>query len=94
MKTVELVKTNLHPDLDILGAVLTMFDKRTKLSTEIMNELYKYFPNNIFRSVIPRTVRLAEAPSFGKPIHKYDKWSKGARAYKQLAKEVEDRVGN
>lgn len=88
LKTVELVKTNLHPDLGILGAVLTMFDKRTKLSTEIMNELYKYFPNNIFRSVIPRTVRLAEAPSFGKSILHYEPNGKGAKSYERLAKEI------
>jgi len=88
LRTVELVKTNLHPDLGILGAVLTMFDKRTKLSTEIMNELYKYFPNNIFRSVIPRTVRLAEAPSFGKSILHYEPHGKGAKSYERLAREI------
>ena len=74
--------------MDILGAVLTMFDKRTKLSTEIMNELYKYFPNNIFRSVIPRTVRLAEAPSFGKSILHYEPRGKGAKSYERLAREI------
>lgn len=93
LKTVELVKTHIHPDLSILGAVLTMFDKRTKLSTEIMGELYKYFPNNIFRSVIPRTVRLAEAPSFGKSILQYEPHGKGSKAYDRLAREVVERHG-
>ncbi|MFA7245333.1 MAG: AAA family ATPase [Candidatus Magasanikbacteria bacterium] len=88
LKTVELVRTHIHPNLGILGAVLTMFDKRTKLSTEIMNELYKYFPNNIFRSVIPRTVKLAEAPSFGQSIFHYEPRGKGAKAYERLAREL------
>lgn len=88
LKTVELVKTHIHPNLGILGAVLTMFDKRTKLSTEIMNELYKYFPNNIFRSVIPRTVKLAEAPSFGQSIFHYEPRGKGSKAYERLAREL------
>ncbi|MDD2656535.1 MAG: AAA family ATPase [Patescibacteria group bacterium] len=88
LKTVELVKNNIHPELGILGAVLTMFDKRTKLSTEIMNELYKYFPDNIFRSVIPRTVKLAEAPSFGQSILHYEPRGKGAKAYERLAREL------
>ena len=68
LKTVELVKDNIKPELKVLGAVLTMFDSRNRLSEEVYNELYKYFPNNIFRTVIPRTVRLAEAPSFGQSI--------------------------
>ena len=94
LKTVELVKDNIHPDLNILGAVLTMFDKRTKLSGEIMNELYKYFPDNIFRSVIPRTVKLAEAPSFGQSILHYDPRGKGAKAYERLAKELIEKHSN
>ncbi|MFA5211178.1 MAG: AAA family ATPase [Patescibacteria group bacterium] len=91
LQTVELIKTHLHPDLKILGAVLTMFDKRTKLSTEILNELYKYFPDTIFRSVIPRSVRLAEAPSFGQSILKYEPNGKSAKAYERLAREVLER---
>ena len=94
LRTVELVKTNLHPDLGILGAVLTMFDKRTKLSTEIMNELYKYFPDNIFRSVIPRTIKLAEAPSFGQSILHYEPRGKGAKAYERLARELIEKHSN
>ena len=88
LKTIELVRDNLRDDLKILGAVLTMYDSRTKLSGEIMNELYKYFPNSIFRSVIPRTVRLAEAPSFGKSIFHYEPKGKGAKSYQRLAQEV------
>lgn len=91
LETVKLVQTHIHPDLDILGAVLTMFDKRTKLSTEVMTELYKYFPNNIFRSVIPRTIRLAEAPSFGKSILQYEPNGKGSHAYEKLAREILER---
>lgn len=88
VSTINLVKENIKPGLEILGAVLTMFDKRNKLSEEVMSELYKYFPNKIFRSVIPRTVRLAEAPSYGKSILHYDKDGKGARAYERLAREL------
>ena len=88
--TIDLVKQGLRPDLDVMGAVLTMFDGRNRLSADVMNELYKFFPNKIFRSVIPRNVRLAEAPSYGKPIAHYDPWSKGARAYERLAREILD----
>jgi len=88
LKTIELVRSNLKEDLKILGAVLTMYDSRTKLSGEIMNELYQFFPNSIFRSVIPRTVRLAEAPSFGKSIFHYEPRGKGARSYHRLAQEL------
>lgn len=88
IETVNLVKENLKPDLEILGAVLTMFDNRNRLSQDVFNELYKYFPDKIFRSVIPRSVRLAEAPSFGKSILHYDSSSKGARAYERLAREL------
>ncbi len=70
-----------------MGAVITMFDARTRLSNEVLQELYKYFPDKIFRSVIPRSIRLAEAPSFGKSIIHYDAESKAAKAYERLAKE-------
>jgi len=90
LNTVNLIKENLKPDLKILGAVLTMFDRRYQLSQEVMNELYKFFPNKIFRSVIPRNVRLAEAPSFGESILTYDPKSKGAKAYERLAREIID----
>jgi chromosome partitioning protein len=88
LKTIQLVQEHIKPELSILGAVLTMFDKRTKLSGDIMDELYKYFPDTIFRSVIPRTVRLAEAPSFGQTILQYDPKGKGSRAYERLAREI------
>lgn len=88
LETINLVQENLKPELRIMGAVITMFDRRNKLSEAVMSELYQYFPNRIFRSVIPRTVRLAEAPSYGRSILHYNPKSKGAQAYENLAKEV------
>lgn len=90
LETIQLIKDNIHPNLEVLGAVLTMFDSRNRLSNDVLEELYKFFPNKIFRSVIPRSVRLAEAPSFGKSILQYDPSSKGARAYERLAREITD----
>jgi chromosome partitioning protein len=87
MSTIGLIQENIKPELDVLGAVLTMYDKRYKLANDVLMELYKYFPNKIFRSVIPRNVRLSEAPSHGKTILDYDPKSKGAKAYERLAKE-------
>lgn len=91
LETVQLVKERIRPEIDVLGAVITMYDGRTKLSDDVLHELYKYFPNNIFRAVIPRNVRLAEAPSFGRTIAHFDPGSKGARAYERLAREIIDR---
>ncbi len=91
LETVNLVKDRIRPEVDILGAVITMYDGRTKLSDDVLQELYKYFPNNIFRSIIPRNVRLAEAPSFGRTIAHFDPGSKGAKAYERLAREVMER---
>jgi chromosome partitioning protein len=88
LETIELVKNGLRPDLEVMGAVITMFDGRNKLSADVLGELQKFFPKRIFNSVIPRNVRLAEAPSFGKPITHYDSWSKGAKAYESLADEI------
>jgi len=88
LNTIDLVKENLQPDLSITGIVLTMYDKRNRLARQVVKEVKRYFPDNVFDSVIPRTVRLAEAPSFGKSILHFDQFNKGARAYKQLAKEV------
>lgn len=88
LETINLVKDNLRPDLEVLGAVLTMFDNRNRLSQDVLQELYKYFPNKIFRSVIPRTVKLAEAPSFGQSILHYDPNGKGGKAYERLAREL------
>jgi chromosome partitioning protein len=90
LETINLVQNNLKPDLGIMGAVITMFDQRNKLSSQVMSELYQYFPNKVFRSVIPRSVRLAEAPSYGRSILHYDQNSKGGKAYERLAREVLD----
>jgi chromosome partitioning protein len=87
LETVNLVRENLNPNLNVMGAIITMYDSRTRLSQEVLEELYKYFPDKIFRSVIPRSVRLAEAPSFGKTILEYDAQSKAAKAYERLARE-------
>ncbi|MBT4277604.1 ParA family protein [Candidatus Falkowbacteria bacterium] len=92
LNTINLVQENLKPELGILGSVITMYDKRNSLSREVMNEMYKNFPFKIFRSVIPRNVRLTEAPSYGQAILQYDPRSKGARAYERLAKEVLDHI--
>ncbi len=86
-KTIDLVKSNLQPNLSILGALVTMYDGRSKLSLEVWQELYRHFPHPIFRTVIPRNVRLAEAPSYGQTILEYAPHSKGARAFRRLAKE-------
>jgi chromosome partitioning protein len=88
LNTINLVQDSLKPDLKVLGAVMTMYDDRNKLSSDIFNELYQYFPNKIFRTVVPRNVRLAEAPSFGKSILHYDKRSPGGKAYERLAREI------
>lgn len=87
IETINLIKENLKPELDVLGVVLTMYDSRYRLANDVLKELYNYFPNKIFRSVIPRSVRLSEAPSHGQPIMSYDSSSKGAKAYERLAKE-------
>lgn len=92
MATVQRVKQGVNPTLDLLGVVLTMYDKRTSLSEQVKSELEKHFGDKLFKTTIPRNIRLAEAPSFGKTIFEHDRWSKGARAYKQLAKEVAKRA--
>ena len=94
MSTIELVKGGLRPDLKILGAVLTMFDPRYRLTQAVMEELYKYFPNKIFRSVIPRNIKLAEAPSHGRPISEYAGNSRAATAYDRLCREIIDTEKN
>ena len=88
MDTINIVKKKLNPELEILGVVLTMFNMRTQLSRQVKEETDKYFGNKVFKTVIPRNVRLAEAPSHGQAICDYDKNSKGAKAYESLAKEV------
>jgi chromosome partitioning protein len=89
---VQRVRQGLNPGLQLLGIVVTMYDSRTSLSDQVVNELKKHFGAKLLSTIIPRNVRLAEAPSFGKSIMEHDKWSKGARSYKQLAKEVANRV--
>ena len=87
------VREGLNPKLNLLGVVMTMYDKRTALSEQVANELKKHFGDKVFKTVIPRNVKLAEAPSFGKTIFEHDKWSKGAKAYKQFTNEVITREG-
>lgn len=94
LEVVHRVRQGLNPKLELLGVLLTMYDKRTSLSEQVLGELQKHFAAKLFTTIIPRNVRLAEAPSYGQTIFEHDKWSKGARAYKQLAKEVEQRVKN
>lgn len=86
------VRTALNPSLNLLGIILTMYDSRTSLSEQVKDELAKHFDAKLFKTVIPRNVKLAEAPSFGRTIAEHDRWSKGARAYKALAKELEIRL--
>jgi chromosome partitioning protein len=88
LKTINLVQASLNPDLAITGVLLTMFDLRTNLSEQVAQEVQKFFPHQVYESVIPRNVRLSEAPSYGLPILLYDPECKGAEAYKNLAKEV------
>lgn len=85
---VQRVRQGLNPDLQLLGVVVTMYDSRTALSEQVAQELKKHLGDKLMKTIIPRNVRLAEAPSFGRSILEHDKWSKGARAYKNLAKEV------
>lgn len=88
MNTIRLVQQSLNKDLKLQGIVLTMFDGRTNLSIQVVDEVKKYFKGKVYRSIIPRNVRLSEAPSHGKPIMVYDKKSRGAEVYQELAKEV------
>jgi len=88
MRTIELVKDNLNPKLKLEGVLMTMYDSRTNLSQQVVEEVKNHFTNKVYNTIIPRNVRLSEAPSFGKPITTYDAKSKGASAYIELAKEV------
>ena len=87
MSTIELVKRNLNPDLDVQGVILSMFDGRTNLSIQVVEEVKKYFKDKVYSTVIPRNIKLAEAPSYGLPISFYDPRSKGAEAYREFAEE-------
>ncbi len=93
LDSVKLVKKAMNPDLQLLGVLATMYDKRTSLSVQVLAEVKKYFKEKVFDTVIPRNVRVAEAPSHGVPVGVYDRFSKGARAYKELAQEVIKRIG-
>lgn len=88
------VKQSINPHINVLGVIVTMFDSRNTLAEQVVKELKQHFGDSVFDTKIPRNVRLAEAPSYGQPISEHDKWSKGARAYKQFAKEVVKRVEN
>lgn len=91
LNTIQVVRERTNPNLELLGIVLTMFDKRNSLSEQVRGEVENYFGDKLFKSVIPRNVRLAEAPSYGRTVYEHDKWSKGARAYKALTKEIINR---
>lgn len=88
INTINIVKKVMNKKLEIEGAVLTMYDARTNLSNQVVKEVNKYFENKVYKTVIPRNVKLSEAPSFGMPITVYDPRSKGARCYEKLAKEI------
>lgn len=92
--TIQRVRGQLNTSLELLGVVLTMYDKRTSLSEQVKSEVAKHFGDKLFATVIPRNVSLAEAPSYGQTIYQHDKWSKGARAYKALVKEVRERLSD
>ena len=88
MRTIQIVQKHLNPDLEIDGVVLTMYDARTNLAQQVIEEVNAHFKDQVYKSIIPRNVRLSEAPSFGQPICTYDPNSKGAKAYMSLAREV------
>lgn len=88
LETMKIVRKGMNPGLELLGVLPTMLDSRTTLSTQVHEEIKRHFPGKVFEVTIPRNIRLAEAPSHGIPIGVYDKFSKGSRAYKALAKEV------
>lgn len=92
MKTVQAVKKRLNPELELLGILVTMYDGRTNLAVQVSEEVKKYFGKKVFKTMIPRAVKLSEAPSFGEPIVRYAPKSKGAAAYKSLCQEVLKRV--
>ena len=92
MNTLRMVKRRVNPDLGIFGVILTMFDGRTNFSNQVAQEVRRHFPGKVFTSVIPRNIRLAEAPSHGVPVTVYDKYSRGRQAYKALAEEIKSRL--
>ncbi|HLD82396.1 MAG TPA: AAA family ATPase [Candidatus Omnitrophota bacterium] len=88
VNTIRLVKDNLNPDLEVEGVLLTMADLRTNLAKEVIHEVKNYFQDKVYKAVIPRSIRLTEAPSYGKPVVLYDKESLGAQKYEELAREI------
>ncbi len=93
MTTIELVKRQLNPGLDVLGVLMTMYDARTRLSASVVEEVRQYFPHRIFETIVPRSIRLAEAPSYGQAIAEYDGESRGAQAYEDVVEELLARLG-
>jgi chromosome partitioning protein len=92
INTIDLVKRRLNPRLDVLGVLMTMFDARTRLAGQVVSDVRKFFPSRIFESVIPRAVRLAEAPSYGQAIFEYDRSSAAAQAYRRFGGELISRL--
>ncbi len=92
MSTLRMVKRRLNPRLEIFGVALTMFDGRTNFSTQVAQEVRKHFPGKVFTTVVPRNIRLAEAPSHGIPVTQYDRSSRGSVAYKQMAEEIKAKL--
>ena len=92
MNTLRMVKRKLNPRLEIFGVALTMFDGRTNFSTQVAQEVRRHFPGKVFTTVIPRNIRLAEAPSHGIPVTAYDKYSRGAKAYQAMAEEIKGKL--
>ena len=92
MSTLRMVKKRINPKLDIFAVALTMFDGRTNFSTQVAQEVRRHFPGKVFATVIPRNIRLSEAPSHGLPVTAYDRSSKGAIAYREMAKEIKEKL--
>lgn len=93
LETMKLIRKSMNPTLDLIGVLTTMVDGRTTLSAQVHGEITRHFPGKVFKTSIPRNIRLAEAPSHGLPIGAYDRWSKGARAYKAVTTELVERIG-
>ena len=93
LNTIKIIQTRLNPDLEIEGILLTMYDVRLRLSNQVVDEVRLHFKNMVFETIIPRNVRLAEAPSYGVPGVLFDKSSKGAKAYLDFANEMVERLG-
>ena len=94
LETIKLIRKGMNPTLELIGVLVTMMDSRTTLSRQVHDEIKKHFPGKVFETTIPRNVRIAEAPSHGVPVGDYDRWSKGARAYKTMTKELVERLAS